>query len=74
MNVDPSTLDAKALTHADNVHRLQGGGVGGFILNIIPTTSFDALARNDVLQVPCFAYSSASASRWWVMLASRLRR
>jgi aerobic C4-dicarboxylate transport protein len=34
MNVDPSTLDAKALTtHADNVHRLQGGGVGGFILN-----------------------------------------
>jgi len=56
MNVDPSTLDAKALsTHADNVHMLQGGGVGGFILNIIPTTSFDALARNDVLQVLCFA-------------------
>jgi aerobic C4-dicarboxylate transport protein len=56
MNVDPSTLDAKVLTsHADNVHRLQGGGVGGFILNIIPTTSFDALARNDVLQVLCFA-------------------
>jgi len=56
MNVDPSTLDAKALsTHADNVHRLQGGGVGGFILNIIPTTSFDALARKDVLQVLCFA-------------------
>jgi len=56
MNVDPSTLDATALnTHADNVHKLQGGGVGGFILNIIPTTSFDALARNDVLQVLCFA-------------------
>jgi aerobic C4-dicarboxylate transport protein len=56
MNVDPSTLDAKVLiSHADNVHRLQGGGVGGFILNIIPTTSFDALARNDVLQVLCFA-------------------
>src|SRR5271170_2154707 len=31
MNVDPSTLDATALnTHADNVHKLQGGGVGGF--------------------------------------------
>jgi aerobic C4-dicarboxylate transport protein len=56
MNVDPSTLDAKALSmHADNVHRLRGGGVGGFVLNIIPTTSFDALARNDVLQVLCFA-------------------
>jgi aerobic C4-dicarboxylate transport protein len=56
MNVDPAALDAKALnTHADNVHRLQGSGVGGFILNIIPTTSFDALSRNDVLQVLFFA-------------------
>src|SRR6516164_300190 len=56
MNVDPSTLDPKALSmHSENVHMLQGGGVGGFILNIIPTTSFDALARNDVLQVLCFA-------------------
>ena len=56
MNVDTSTLDPKALsTHAENVHQLQGGGLGGFILNIIPTTSFDALARNDVLQVLCFA-------------------
>jgi aerobic C4-dicarboxylate transport protein len=56
MNIDPSTLDAKALaSHADNVHKLQGGGVGSFMLNIIPTTSFDALARNDVLQVLFFA-------------------
>jgi aerobic C4-dicarboxylate transport protein len=56
MNIDPSTLDAKAITsHAENAHKLQGGGVGSFILNIIPTTSFDALARNDVLQVLCFA-------------------
>jgi aerobic C4-dicarboxylate transport protein len=56
MNVDPSTLDPKALSaHAENVHRLAGGGIGGFVLNIIPTTSFDALARNDVLQVLFFA-------------------
>jgi aerobic C4-dicarboxylate transport protein len=56
MNIDPSTLDAKAITgHAENAHKLQGAGVGTFILNIIPTTSFDALARNDVLQVLCFA-------------------
>jgi aerobic C4-dicarboxylate transport protein len=56
MNVDPAALDAKALnTHADNVHRLQGSGFGGFILNIIPTTSIDALSRNDVLQVLFFA-------------------
>ena len=56
MNIDPSTLDAKALnTYADNAHKLQGGGIGSFILNIIPTTSIDALARNDVLQVLFFA-------------------
>src|ERR1700753_793734 len=56
MNIDPSTLDAKALnTYADNAHKLQGAGIGSFLLNIIPTTSFDALARNDVLQVLFFA-------------------
>jgi aerobic C4-dicarboxylate transport protein len=56
MNIDPSTLDAKALSnYADNAHKLQGAGVGSFILNIIPTTSIDALARNDVLQVLFFA-------------------
>ena len=56
MNIDPSTLDAKAITtHAENAHTPQGGGVGTFLFNIIPTTSFDALARNDVLQVLFFA-------------------
>ena len=56
MNIDPSTLDAKALnTYADNAHKLKGGGIGSFLLNIIPTTSFDALSRNDVLQVLFFA-------------------
>jgi len=56
MNIDTSALDPKALsTYADNAHKLQGGGIGGFILNIIPTTSIDALSRNDVLQVLFFA-------------------
>src|ERR1700688_3618555 len=56
MNIDPSTLDAKALnTYADNAHKLKGGGIGSFLMNIIPTTSFDALSRNDVLQVLFFA-------------------
>ncbi len=56
MNIDPSTLDANALnTHAENAHKLQGAGIGSFIINIIPTTSVDALARNDVLQVLFFA-------------------
>jgi aerobic C4-dicarboxylate transport protein len=56
MNIDPSSLDPKALSnYAANAKNLQGAGVGSFILNIIPTTSFDALSRNDVLQVLFFA-------------------
>jgi aerobic C4-dicarboxylate transport protein len=56
MNINPATLDAKALSnYTDHAKNLQGAGVGTFILNIIPTTSIDALARNDVLQVLFFA-------------------
>jgi aerobic C4-dicarboxylate transport protein len=56
MNIDTSTLDANALNiHVENAHKLQGAGVSSFIVNIIPTTSIDALARNDVLQVLFFA-------------------
>src|SRR4051812_32954656 len=56
MNIDTSTLDAKALGNfAENAHKLQGGGIGSFLMNIIPTTSVDALSRNDVLQVLFFA-------------------
>jgi aerobic C4-dicarboxylate transport protein len=56
MNINPATLDPKALSnYADHAKNLQGAGVGTFILNIIPTTSIDALSRNDVLQVLFFA-------------------
>src|SRR5271154_7348226 len=56
MNINTASLDPHAMSaYADNAHKLRGGGFGSFILNIIPTTSFDALARNDVLQVLFFA-------------------
>ena len=56
MNIDVSTLDAKALSnYTGNAQKLKGEGIGAFLMNIIPTTSFDALARNDVLQVLFFA-------------------
>jgi aerobic C4-dicarboxylate transport protein len=56
MNIDASSLDAKALGNfADRAKNLKGEGIGSFLLNIIPTTSFDALSRNDVLQVLFFA-------------------
>jgi aerobic C4-dicarboxylate transport protein len=56
MNVNTASLDAHALgAYTENAHKLRNSGIGSFILNIIPTTSFDALARNDVLQVLFFA-------------------
>src|ERR1700743_3794973 len=56
MNIDVSKLDAGALSnYAGNAKKLQGEGIAAFLMNIIPTTSFDALARNDVLQVLFFA-------------------
>src|SRR5271170_366822 len=56
MNINTASLDANALSaYAENAHKLKGEGVGAFILNIIPATSFDAFARNDVLQVLFFA-------------------
>lgn len=56
MNVDVASLDAKALgSTADNAQKLQGGGISAFLLDVIPKTAFDALARNDVLQVLFFA-------------------
>jgi aerobic C4-dicarboxylate transport protein len=56
MNIDASKLDATAMsTYANNAHKLRGEGIGAFLLNIIPTTSIDSLARNDVLQVLFFS-------------------
>src|SRR3974390_3431344 len=38
MNINTAALDPHALaTYTDNAHKLHGGGIGGFILNIIPT-------------------------------------
>src|SRR5579871_6178077 len=56
MNIDTTHLDANALgSYADRAKNLKGEGIGSFLLNVIPTTSFDALSRNDVLQVLFFA-------------------
>jgi aerobic C4-dicarboxylate transport protein len=65
MNIDTSHLDANALSsYTNNAKKLQGEGIGSFLLNVIPTTSFDALSHNDVLQVLFFAIILASTSRW----------
>jgi len=48
-NVDPRTLDAKAV--ADYVAKAKGLGVADYLLNIIPTTFFSAFTSGDILQV-----------------------
>lgn len=56
MNVDPTTLDAKAMSaYADNASKLTGGGTVEFLLKLIPTTVVAAFAAGDVLQVLLFA-------------------
>ena len=56
MNVDPSTLDAKAMgAYAENAGKLTGGGTVDFLMKLIPTTVVDAFAKGDVLQVLLFA-------------------
>ncbi|HEY4042645.1 MAG TPA: C4-dicarboxylate transporter DctA [Rhodopila sp.] len=52
LNIDPTTLDGKAVAvYANAPHR----DVAGFLLNIIPTTVVDAFAKGEILQVLLFA-------------------
>lgn len=54
MNIDPAHLDTKAIatyTHAaDAPHSFVD-----FLMNLVPTSIIDALARNDILQILVFA-------------------
>src|SRR5690242_12479283 len=53
MHVDPATLEARSVeqyTHSDSMR-----GVGGYLLNIIPTSVVDAFAKGDILQVLLFS-------------------
>jgi aerobic C4-dicarboxylate transport protein len=49
LNINPATLDAKAV--AGYAGQAKAQSVGDFILHIIPTTIVDAFARGDILQV-----------------------
>jgi len=56
MNVNPGTLDAKAMSaYADTAGKLAGGGTVEFLMKLIPTTVVSAFATGDVLQVLLFA-------------------
>ena len=52
MNVDPSALDASALsTYVDRAHAVQQGGTVDFLMRLIPTTVFSGFVTGDILQV-----------------------
>ncbi|KQM69051.1 dicarboxylate/amino acid:cation symporter [Xylophilus sp. Leaf220] len=49
MNIDPSTLDTKAIAAYTGPGKMQG--TVDFLLNIIPNTFVDAFAKGEILQV-----------------------
>jgi aerobic C4-dicarboxylate transport protein len=53
MNVDPATLDAKAIGNYTGAGHVQS--TIDFLLNVIPTSVVDAFAKGDILQVLLFA-------------------
>jgi aerobic C4-dicarboxylate transport protein len=54
MNVDPSTLDTKGIANYTAAAAKPTGFVD-FLLNMIPTSIVEALAKNDILQILVFA-------------------
>ena len=53
MNVDPAHLDTKAISNYTAAAAKSTGFVD-FVLNMVPTSAIDALARNDILQILVF--------------------
>ena len=53
MNVDPKTLDAKAVATVVSGRKMEG--TTEFLMNIIPSTMVDAFAKGEILQVLFFA-------------------
>lgn len=54
MNIDPTTLDAKAIAGYTAASAKSEGFVD-FLMHLVPTSVIDALARNDILQILVFA-------------------
>lgn len=53
MNVDPATLDTKSIASYTAAASKSGGFVD-FLMNMVPTSIVDALAKNDILQILVF--------------------
>jgi aerobic C4-dicarboxylate transport protein len=53
MNIDPATLDTKAIAAYAEPGKLQSGT--DFLINVIPTSVVDAFAKGEILQVLFFS-------------------
>src|SRR5260221_13833304 len=53
MNIDPATLDTKALASYSTAAKSQS--TVDFLMNVIPTTVVDAFAKGEILQVLLFS-------------------
>lgn len=53
MNIDPATLDTKAIAQYTGTNQMQG--TVEFLLHVIPTTVVDAFAKGEILQVLLFS-------------------
>jgi len=54
MNIDPAHLDAKAIA-SYTAPAAKPAGFVDFVVNLVPASIVDALARNDILQILVFA-------------------
>jgi aerobic C4-dicarboxylate transport protein len=54
MNIDPATLDTKAIA-SYTASAAKPTGIVDFLLNLIPASVIDALAKNDILQILVFS-------------------
>jgi len=55
MNVDPATLDARAIAEYSYAAKTQSHGLVDFLMQMIPNTVFEAFARGEILQVLLFS-------------------
>lgn len=55
MNVNPATLDAKAIADYSYAAKTQSHGTVDFLLQMIPNTVVDAFAKGEILQVLLFS-------------------
>jgi aerobic C4-dicarboxylate transport protein len=55
MNVDPSTLDSKAISTYTAAAASGSGGLTDFLLHLIPASVTDAFAKNEILPILLFS-------------------